>query len=109
MFAYGVLLIGSGLLGFEITSEHSSSSLVNGIVGGALMVVLSAMHRQRRQFTLPAAFGAAGIFCITFVWRATIQWMLIGTVEFSLWLTVLHTVLTVVSAAMVLTLFRQLR
>lgn len=109
LIAYGIFLLASGIAGFEITHEQSTSSLVNGIVGGALMLILSVMYRQRRLYALPAAIGATGIFLLTFVWRAVVQWtIVIGDPSHAL-IAVLLSAMASVSLFMLITLLSQLR
>ncbi|MCO6465528.1 MAG: TMEM14 family protein [Bradyrhizobiaceae bacterium] len=106
---YGLFLIVCGVVGYVITQDHSQSSLVNGIVGGILMVVIGLLHRQNRSYTLPAAMGACGIFTITFIWRAIVQWPLVGGSSSHLVVALLLTMMTLVSVVMVAVLGRQLR
>ncbi len=75
---YGLFLFFCGSVGFLLTHQESTSALVNGAVGGLVMVVLGILHRQGRTFTLPAALGATGIFTVTFVWRSALQWMAVA-------------------------------
>lgn len=70
---YGVFLLVCGALGFVATGNRSASALVNGIIGGILMLVLGALHKQRRTFALPAAIAVAGIFTASFVWRTVVH------------------------------------
>lgn len=103
---YGTFLVVCGLIGFVLTSEHSTSSLANGIVGGLLMIVLGVMHNQKRPFTLPASIGAAGIFTLTFIWRSIVQWKhALDSAEF-VPLAVLLTIMMIVSSLMLSFLIR---
>jgi len=72
---YGAFLIAAGITGYLLTKETSTSSLMNGVVFGSLMMVLGILSRQGRPWTLPASVSATGIFALTFLWRGGVQWM----------------------------------
>ena len=71
---YGSFLVLSGLLGYAATHATSTSALLNGGIFGSLMILLGVLVKQGRMWTYPAAMAAAGIFTITFAWRAVLQW-----------------------------------
>ncbi len=110
LIAYGVFLVVTGVIGFELTGETSASSILNGGLFGTFVIILGVLHRQGRMWTHPAALSAAGIFLLTFVWRASIKWhaVLSGTsAEASI--AILLTVMSIVSAVVVAVLFRHYR
>jgi len=74
LILYGVFLLLSGLAGYQLTHEHSTSSLFNGTIFGALLVMLGVLHRMGRMWTLPASISACAIFSLTFLWRGILQW-----------------------------------
>ncbi|MBU3698467.1 MAG: hypothetical protein FGM33_00440 [Candidatus Kapabacteria bacterium] len=79
LIGYGLFLVVSGLIGYEITIEHSTSALFNGSIFGSLIVLLGVLHRMGRMWTLPASISAAAIFSLTFLWRSGLQWMKIAS------------------------------
>jgi len=110
LIAYGVFLVIAGIIGFELTGETSASSILNGGLFGTFVIILGVLHRQGRMWTHPAALSAAGIFLLTFVWRASVKWhaVLSGmTAETAI--AVLLTLMSIVSALVVTTLFRHYR
>ena len=74
LLLYGGFLVISGILGYFITGETSTSSLLNGGIFGTLLMVLGILIRQGRMWTMPAAVSATAMFTLTFVWRSVIQW-----------------------------------
>jgi len=110
VIGYGVFLILCGLLGYGLTRETSTSAILNGVVFGSLMVVMGALLRQGRPWTLPASLSAAGIFTLTFVWRGAVQWMHVAEQGSpALPIALLLTLMTVVSAAVATELFKRVR
>lgn len=110
LIGYGVFLVVAGLVGFELTGETSASSIFNGGLFGTFVILLGVLHRQGRMWTHPAALSAAGIFLLTFVWRAFIKWHSYITGDASaLSIAFLLTVMSVVSACVVVVLFRHYR
>lgn len=73
LLCYGMFLILAGWLGYEITAEHSASSLFNGSLFGVILILLGVLHRMGRMWTLPASMSAAGVFTVTFLWRGGLQ------------------------------------
>jgi uncharacterized membrane protein (UPF0136 family) len=71
--AYGLFLFATGLYGYQITVNHSYSSLFNGSIFGVLFVVLALLHAYGRTWTHTAALSASLIFFLTFLWRASKQ------------------------------------
>lgn len=74
LMAYGLFLLVSGFIGYEITDEHSTSALFNGSIFGSLLLLLGVLHRLGRMWTLPASVSATAIFSLTFLWRSGLQW-----------------------------------
>ena len=110
LIAYGVFLVVTGIIGFELTGETSASSILNGGLFGTFVIVLGVLHRQGRMWTHPAALSAAGIFLLTFVWRASIKWhAVIGGDAAEASIAILLTVMSAVSVAVVAVLFRHYR
>ncbi len=110
LIGYGVFLMASGLIGFEMTRETSTSSLFNGGVFGTLLVVLGILHRQGRMWTHPASLSAAAIFTLTFVWRTALQWHEIANGDATrVNIAVLLSVMSVVSLGVVAVLFKHYR
>lgn len=110
LIAYGVFLVVTGVIGFELTGETSASSILNGGLFGTFVIILGVLHRQGRMWTHPAALSAAGIFMLTFVWRASIKWHAVfsgSTAEASI--AILLTVMSIVSAVVAAVLFRNYR
>ncbi len=73
LIAYGLFLALCGAIGFVLTRETSTSSLLNGGVFGSLMAVLGVLGRSGRLWTFPAALSATAIFTLTFLWRGLLQ------------------------------------
>lgn len=113
MVGYGLFLVGMGLYGYQITANHSTSSLFNGGVFGALFVVLGILHAYGRTWTHTAALSATIIFCLTFLWRAWLQWSMWDffgpTHNFNAKVALLLTVMAVVSAFVAVVLYRSNR
>lgn len=110
LIGYGVFLVVAGLVGFELTGETSASSILNGGLFGTFVILLGVLHRQGRMWTHPAALSAAGIFLLTFVWRASIKWHGSATGDASATaIAILLTLMSLVSAAVVVVLFRHYR
>jgi uncharacterized membrane protein (UPF0136 family) len=110
LICYGLFLVVSGLIGYEITVEHSTSSLFNGSIFGSLLVLLGVLHRLGRMWTLPASISAAGIFSLTFLWRSGLQWMRILNESADLTgIATLLTVMAVVSLVVFVVLRRAYR
>ncbi len=107
---YGCFLVVCGLIGYELTRETSTSSLFNGGIFGALLIVLGLLRRQGRMWTHPASLSAVLIFALTFLWRSTVKWIeTINGNEPSVSVAVLLTCMSVVSIAVALTLYREYR
>ncbi|MFN4985190.1 MAG: TMEM14 family protein [Ignavibacteria bacterium] len=113
MVFYGLFLLASGLYGYKITSTHSTSALFNGGVFGALFIVLGILHAYGRAWTHVAALSASVIFCLTFLWRASLQWGMADffgpTYDFQLEVAVLLSVMAAVSALIAAVLLKSLR
>lgn len=110
LIAYGVFLVIAGVIGFELTGETSASSILNGGLFGTFVIILGVLHRQGRMWTHPAALSAAGIFLLTFVWRASVKWhAVLSGVTTETAIAVLLTVMSIVSALVVTILFRHYR
>lgn len=113
MVFYGLFLVCSGLYGYRITSTHSTSALFNGGVFGALFVVLGVLHAYGRTWTHVAALSASVIFCLTFLWRASLQWgmeaYLRPTYGVQLEVAILLSVMAAVSAIVAVLLLKSLR
>ncbi len=112
MILYGLFLVGTGLYGYVVTKNHSTSSLFNGGVFGALFIVLGILHAYGRTWTHTAALSATVIFFLTFLWRAALQWSsfdLFGPTNFQVEVANLLTVMAVVSAIVALMLLKSLR
>ena len=106
----GVFLIVCGLFGYALTQETSTSAILNGVVFGSLMVVMGFLLRQGRPWTLPASLSATGIFTLTFVWRGVVQWKHVSeSGGETLPIALLLTLMTVVSAAVAMELFKRVR
>lgn len=99
---YGFFLLLCGGIGFVITKESSTSSLLNGGVFGSLMAILGLLGRNGRMWTFPAALSATAIFTLTFVWRGSLQVFAAVTTESSRWPVASLLVLMVVASAYVL-------
>jgi hypothetical protein len=100
------------LYGYVVTKNHSTSSLFNGGVFGALFIVLGILHAYGRTWTHTAALSATVIFFLTFLWRAALQWSsfdLFGPTNFQVEVANLLTVMAVVSAIVALMLLKSLR
>ena len=107
---YGAFLLICGIIGFEITGETSTSSIVNGIVFGALMIVMGVLLSNGRPWTLPASASAVSIFTVTFAWRGTLQWLAVTDGdEQQTYIAVLLTLMFAVSAVVALVLLKRLR
>jgi uncharacterized membrane protein (UPF0136 family) len=107
---YGLFLVATGILGYVLTGETSSSSLVNGVVFGSLMTLLGVLLRNGRPWTLPASTSAAAIFSLTFLWRGGVQWQSTMSGEDEhLSIALLLTVMFTVSVAVTLLLVKNLR
>jgi uncharacterized membrane protein (UPF0136 family) len=74
LVVYGVFLITTGIIGYEITQETSTSAIANGIVFGTLMIIMGILHQHGRPWTMPASLAATSIFTLTFLWRGALQW-----------------------------------
>lgn len=113
MVMYGLFLVGTGLYGYVVTKNHSTSSLFNGGVFGALFIVLGILHAYGRAWTHTAALSATVIFFVTFLWRATLQWascdFLGPTPNFQAEVANLLTVMALVSAIVAMLLLKSLR
>jgi len=110
LIGYGVFLVVAGLVGFELTGETSASSILNGGLFGTFVILLGVLHRQGRMWTHPAALSAAGIFLLTIVWRSSIKWHGSATGDAcSTAIAILLTLMSLVSAAVVVVLFRHYR
>lgn len=113
MVFYGLFLLASGLYGYKITSTHSTSALFNGGVFGALFIVLGILHAYGRAWTHVAALSASVIFCLTFLWRASLQWGMADffgpTYDFQIEVAVLLSVMAAVSALIAAVLLKSLR
>lgn len=107
LVAYGAFLVACGIIGFRLTHEESQSGILNGIVSGALMMVLGVIYRSGRPWTLPAALSATAIFTFTFIWRGAVQWLAVFK-ESSTHVPVaaLLTIMFIVSLVMALMLLR---
>jgi uncharacterized membrane protein (UPF0136 family) len=113
MIGYGLFLVATGLYGYQITANHSTSALFNGGVFGALLVVLGILHAYGRTWTHTAALSATIIFCLTFLWRAWLQWSMLDffgpTHTFNLQVAMLLTVMAAVSAIVGVFLYKSNR
>lgn len=113
MICYGLFLVGTGLYGYQITANHSTSALFNGGVFGALFVVLGVLHAYGRTWTHTAALSAAVIFCLTFMWRAWLQWSMWDsfgpTHTFTFKVALLLSVMAAVSAVVAVVLYKSNR
>ena len=113
LILYGLFLVGTGLYGYVVTKNHSTSSLFNGGVFGALFIVLGILHAYGRTWTHTAALSATVIFFLTFLWRATLQWSSFDffgpTQNFHAEIAILLTIMAVVSAVVALLLVKSLR
>lgn len=110
LIGYGVFLVTAGVLGFVLTRETSVSSLFNGGIFGTLLIVLGVMHQQGRMWTHPASLSASAIFTLTFLWRATLQWYEIANGDVTrVNIAVLLSIMSLVSLAVVLVLFKHYR
>ena len=110
LILYGLFLLVSGLVGYQLTHEHSTSSLFNGSVFGALLVMLGVLHRMGRMWTLPASISACGIFSLTFLWRGILQWNSVTSGQSDhLGIAILLSVMALVSVAAALALLRSYR
>jgi uncharacterized membrane protein (UPF0136 family) len=113
MMIYGLFLVGTGLYGYVVTKNHSTSSLFNGGVFGALFIVLGILHAYGRAWTHTAALSATVIFFLTFLWRAALRWASFDvpgpTPRFQAEVAILLTVMAVVSAIVALMLLKSLR
>lgn len=98
LIAYGVFLIATGIIGYEITRETSTSAIANGIVFGSLMIVMGILHQHGRPWTTPASFIATLIFTLTFFWRGIVQWRDVFNGADRIAVAVLLTVMAVVSS-----------
>lgn len=107
---YGLFLLLSGLLGYQITQEHSTSALFNGSLFGALLVLLGVLHRMGRMWTLPASISASVIFSLTFLWRGLLQWTHVGAgLQDRVGIAVLLSVMALVSVGVSVLLVRGYR
>ncbi|MBI2794178.1 MAG: hypothetical protein HYX66_05950 [Ignavibacteria bacterium] len=107
LVAYGAFLVVCGIIGYRLTHQESSSSIVNGIVSGILMMVLGAIYRSGRPWTLPAALSATAIFTFTFIWRGTVKWItVIGGHGSQIPIAALLTIMFIISVFMALMLLR---
>ncbi len=113
MVLYGLFLVGTGLYGYVVTKNHSTSSLFNGGVFGALFVILGILHVYGRTWTHTAALSATVIFFLTFLWRAALQWSSFDffgpTTNFQAEVAFLLSGMAVVSAIVALLLLKSLR
>ena len=107
LIAYGAFLVVCGVTGYFLTGETSSSAIVNGLVGGAFIILLGVVYRSGRQWIIPATLSATLIFTLTFIWRGGTQWYLVvneGTGH--LYLALLLSVMCVVSIGVAWLLLR---
>lgn len=113
MIGYGLFLVGTGLYGYQITVNHSTSALFNGGVFGALFIVLGILHAYGRTWTHTAALSATIIFSLTFLWRAGLQWSMFDffgpTNNYNVKVALLLTVMAVVSAFVAVILYKSNR
>lgn len=107
---YGVFLGICGLIGYALTKETSTSSLLNGGIFGTLLIALGFLLRQGRMWTFPASLSAVGIFTLTFLWRGVLQARVVANgLSDHLGVSALLVVMFLVSGLMFLTLFRSYR
>ena len=107
---YGVFLVCCGLFGYLLTQETSSSSLLNGVVFGTLMVIMGILLHNGRPWTLPASLSATAIFALTFLWRGGLQWSYLFKSENGrLSIALLLTLMFLVSLGVVILLVNRLR
>jgi len=107
---YGIFLVACGLLGYALTMETSTSSLLNGGIFGTLLIALGFLLRQGRMWTFPATLSAVGIFTLTFLWRGVVQARaVVEGLSDHLGVSALLVVMFVVSGVMFFTLFRSYR
>ena len=110
LIGYGLFLVATGLIGFALTGETSTSALINGVVFGGLMVVLGVLLQHGRPWTKPAALSATAIFALTFVWRGGLQlWEYLQGDPERLPVVVLFAVMFVVSLSVLIFLGKRLR
>lgn len=107
---YGVFLLCCGLLGYALTGETSTSSLLNGGIFGTLMIGMGFLLRQGRMWTYPASLSAVGIFTLTFLWRGILQASsVVEGKQGHAGVMILLLVMFIVSAVMFVALFQQYR
>ena len=107
---YGAFLILCGVMGFFLTGESSTSSIVNGVVFGSLMVVMGFLLSHGRPWTLPASTSATGIFTVTFAWRGVLEWYrVLRNGDDRVEIAVLLTIMFVVSLGLALLLIQRVR
>ena len=113
MALYGVFLVATGLYGYSITANHSTSALFNGGIFGFLFLILATLHAYGRTWTHTAALSASVVFCLTFMWRAVLHWAMAiretPTTEFRLEVAILLTCMACVSAAIALVLAKSFK
>jgi len=110
LIAYGLFLVLCGVLGFVLTRETSTSSLLNGGVFGSLLAVLGVIGRSGKMWTFPAALSATAIFTLTFLWRGALQVYVAVTQDPSRWPVVALLILMACASVIVLvTMIRSYR
>lgn len=110
VMVYGSFLVVCGLLGYALTGETSTSSLLNGGIFGTLVIGLGFLLRQGKMWTFPASLSAVGIFTLTFFWRGILQVRaVLDGAPGHVGVGILLLLLFLVSVAMFVTLFRSYR
>lgn len=109
LVAYGIFLIITGIVGYEITRETSTSAIANGIVFGSLMIIMGVLHQHGRPWTMPASLASTSIFTLTFLWRGIVQWAEVVKGADRTAVAVLLTIMAIVSSIVTLRLLRAFR
>lgn len=110
LIAYGLFLGFCGILGYVLTGEGSTSSILNGGVFGSLMALLGLLGRNGKMWTFPAAISATAIFTLTFLWRSGVQLHLTVQGEVGRWpVAALLILMTGASAIVVTSMLRSYR